>query len=277
MTGNEDNEFEGLEHFKDEILSRIGVYGEEERMAAETAILRIKENWAKRQKGLRKQKDAHYYGYGMRDSIIYDERGIPVTPAGGKPVYLVSASSPLTYFSKAIMAYTDSDYYHVSVALNENLSNLYSFSPIMGQGGPGNRQGGFCSDSIWRYKKEGIRIRVSCVFLPGKDYRAVLEELSEMEKQKERTQYNYQGLLHYVLGRKEETDPMRMFCSQFAMYLLQKAGFKPLGKELCFTAPEDIASLGTESGVYRLFDGESGLYQKGKVRETVNLLMLKNP
>ncbi len=57
------------------------------------------------------------------------------------PVYLVSASSPRTNFARAIMAYTDSDYYHVSVALNENLCNLYSFAPLMQEEGFGNRQG----------------------------------------------------------------------------------------------------------------------------------------
>lgn len=98
-----------------------------------------------------------------------------------------------------------------------------------------------------------------------------------MEKQNKRTQYNYQGLLQYVLDRKEETDPMCMFCSQFVIYLLQRAGFNPLGKELCFVSPEDIASLDAESGVYRLYDGKSELYQKGEVREAVKLLMLKNP
>ncbi len=98
-----------------------------------------------------------------------------------------------------------------------------------------------------------------------------------MEKQKEKTQYNYRGLLSYALGKKEETDPMRMFCSQFVMYLLQKTCPGLPGKEPCFTSPEDIASLGAESGVYRLYDGKSGLYQKEKIRETINMLMLKNP
>lgn len=269
MIGKRNNAIEGLDHFKDEMLCRIRICGEEERLAAETAIRLVKKNWVKRQKELQKQKDAHYYGYGVRDGIVYNERGIPITPTEGRPVYLVFASSPRIYFSKVIMAYTDSDYYHVSVALNENLSNLYSFSPIMGEEGSGNLQGGFCSDSLWRYKKEGIRIRVSCVFLSWQNYQTVLGELSEMEKRKKRTQYNYQGLLYYVLGREEETDPVCMFCSQFVMYLLQRAGFNPLGKELCFVSPEDIASLNAESGVYRLYDGKSELYQKEKVREAV--------
>ncbi len=51
MNGKGNNEFEGLERFKDDLLSRMGIYGGEERRAAEAAILLIKENWIKRKEG----------------------------------------------------------------------------------------------------------------------------------------------------------------------------------------------------------------------------------
>lgn len=188
-------------------------------------------------------------------------------------MYLVALSSPRTEFAKAIMAYTDSAYYHVSVSLQAGLGNLYSFMSPAAAGGTWEPGGGFCSDSIKRYRAEGCSILVSCVFLSEKDYRVLLDTLSELMEHQEETQYDYQGLVRYIIGKREEDKPFCMFCSQFVASLLVKTGIGGIGKEPCFTSPQDIAALGAESGVYRLYEGEARLYSGERIRRTVRELM----
>lgn len=92
-------------------------------------------------------------------------------------------------------------------------------------------------------------------------------------KHQKGTEYNYQGLVRYVLGKRGEDNPLCMFCSQFVAGLLVKAGIGDIGKEPCFTSPKDIAVLGVESGIYRLYEEEARLYSGERIRKTVKEFM----
>lgn len=270
------DEFRKLESFGTSLLSQIGMVGLEERKAIQAAVLKIQKNWKDYKEQLPKQEVAHFYRYSVRESgVLYGEDGIRIKQnlTGKKPMYLVSLSSPRTAFAKAIMAYTDSDYYHVSVSLQAGLGNLYSFMSPAAAGGAWEPGGGFCSDSIKRYRAEGCSILVSCVFLSEKDYRVLLDTLSELMEHQEETRYDYQGLVRYVMGKRGADNPFCMFCSQFVASLLVKTGIGGIGKEPCFTSPQDIAALGAESGVYRLYEGEARLYSGERIRRTVRELM----
>lgn len=108
----------------------MGIGVTEEKKALQVAILKIQENWKKQEKKLPEQKGAHFYRYSIRESgVLYGEDDIRIKQnlTGKKPLYLVSLSSSRTELAKAIMAYTDSDYYHISVSLQTGLGNLYSF------------------------------------------------------------------------------------------------------------------------------------------------------
>ena len=270
------DEFEKLESFGTSLLSQMGIAGTEGQKALRATVLKIQKNWKEQEKKLPEQKGEHFYRYSIRESgVLYGEDGIRIKQnlTGKKPMYLVSLSSPRTEFAKAIMAYTDSAYYHVSVSLQAGLGNLYSFMSPAAAGGTWEPGGGFCSDSIKRYRAEGCSILVSCVFLPEKDYRVLLDTLSELMEHQEETQYDYQGLVRYIIGKREEDNPFCMFCSQFVASLLVKTGIGGIGKEPCFTSPQDIAALGAESGVYRLYEGEARLYSGERIRRTVRELM----
>lgn len=199
------DEFGKLESFGMNLLSQMGIAGLEEQKALQAAVLKIQKNWKEQEKKLPEQKGEHFYRYSTRESgVLYGEDGIRIKQnlTGKKPMYLVSLSSPRTEFSKAIMAYTDSAYYHVSVSLQAGLGNLYSFMSPVAAGGTWEPGGGFCSDSIKRYRAEGCSILVSCVFLSDKDYRVLLDTLSELMEHQEETQYDYQGLVRYIIGKR---------------------------------------------------------------------------
>ena len=153
------DEFGKLESFGMNLLSQMGIAGLEEQKTLQAAVLKIQKNWKEQEKKLPEQKGAHFYRYSTRESgVLYGEDGIRIKQnlTGKKPMYLVSLSSPRTEFAKAIMAYTDSAYYHVSVSLQAGLGNLYSFMSPAAAGGTWEPGGGFCSDSIKRYRAEGF-------------------------------------------------------------------------------------------------------------------------
>lgn len=227
------DEFRKLESFGTSLLSQIGMVGLEERKAIQAAVLKIQKNRKNYKEQLPKQEAAHFYRYSIRESgVPYGEDGIRIKQnlTGKKPMYLVSLSSPRTEFAKANMAYTDSDYYHVSVSLQTGLGNLYSFMSPAAAGGAWEPGRGFHSDSIKRYRAEGCSILVSCVFLSEKDYRVLLDTLSELMEHREETRYDYQGLVRYVMGKRGADNPFCMFRAQFVASLLVKTGIGGIGK-----------------------------------------------
>ncbi len=265
-----------MESFGTTLLAQMGIAGTEERKAIQAAVLKIQKNRTELDRKRSGQEAVHFYKYSIRESgMLYGEDGIRIKQnlTGRKPMYLVSLSSPRTAFAKAIMAYTDSVYYHVSVSLQAGLGNLYSFMSPAAAGGAWEPGGGFRSDSIKRYRAEGCSILVSCVFLSEKDCRVLLDTLSELMEHREETRYDYQGLVRYVMGKRGADNPFCMFCSQFVASLLVKTGIGGIGKEPCFTSPQDIAALGAESGVYRLYEGEARLYSGERIRRTIRELM----
>lgn len=252
-------EFEELELFKTEILSQMGICeGEEERIIDES-IRFIRKNWKKRERYIRRHKDAYYY---IQENEVIGRECLKENLRSKKLIYLVSVSEGKTDLSKAIMSYTDSDYFHVAIALDKSLTNLYSFSPHIEQG---ELLGGFACENIHTYKKMHYYIRVSSMLLDVDKFERLLYEISIMMKRQKKTEYNYFGLVNYILKREEETDGYRMFCSQFIVYLFQRIGIDLIEKQPCFVTPEDIAALEIENGIYRLYDGNAEFYCKEKI------------
>lgn len=262
----EDSEylFKDLELLKEKILQMIRIDEAKERIIIEEIFSSIKADWKNREKELQKRKECCYYENALKGNGLCQNENLRKLIAESKKIYFVFASSAYTDFARAIMTYTNSDYYHVAISLNEGLTNLYSFSPQIGQD---QLSGGFTCENIHTYKKNDYDIHVSCMLVTSERYKQLLQEISAMMKHQRQTEYNYAGLINYVLGKREETNGYRMFCSQFIVYLFRKLGIDAINKEPCFTSPEDIAGLGEESGMYHLYDGKAAFYDKEKVRK----------
>lgn len=265
--------FADLEAFKKEILQMMGIHGGEEQVIIETAIQSIRKNWRKRERKLRRRKDCYFYESIVKEKFLHYFKSQQEDLTERKRIYLVFLSAFQSDLAKAIMTYTDSDYYHVAIALDEGLTNLYSFSPQIIEG---KLSGGFTCENIQTYRKNHYSIHVSCMFITPEKYEQLLYEISAMMKRQKQTEYNYFGLVNYVLGRREETNGCRMFCSQFIMYLFRKLDINVIKKEPCFTSPEDIAALGKEAGIYHLYDGKAEFYSKERIRELYEFIVTCN-
>lgn len=254
-------DFKELEYFKDWAIHEMKISDREEREVLEKSIFQIRERWEEHKAEFMKMSPPNYYDYDQKEKHIQTLKGIPI--------FLVFTSSFQTDIAKGIMAYTESKYCHVSLALNANLMNLYSFSIQNIGNETGEINGGFSSQGIYVYRRQQENIRVICIFLSAEKYQMILKLISEMIKHQKKTSYNYRGLINYVLGKWDKTEPNNMFCSEFIMYLFGELGISVIEKAPCFTSPKDIADLNEQTGVYRLYDGSVKYYNKGKILEII--------
>lgn len=161
--------------------------------------------------------------------------------------FLLSHSGSM--FSKAIRMGTREPYTHVSIALDRNLSELYSFGRIK----PYNPViGGFVQEDIsgGTYKRfPKTRCALYSLKITKKQYKQLKKELNKFKKESDKYGYNLIGVVsaafNYPIHRE-----YRYFCSQFVSELLLKSGIKLIYKNPSLTAPMDLIESGELECIY---------------------------
>lgn len=152
-------------------------------------------------------------------------------------------------FSKAINIYTREPYTHVSIALDKNLHELYSFGRIR----PYNPVlGGFVQEDIsgGTYKRfPKTRCALYSLKITNKQFKHLKRELNRFKKESDKYGYNLLGVVtaafNYPIHREN-----RYFCSQFVSELLLKSGIKLIDKNPSLTAPMDFIGSGELECIY---------------------------
>lgn len=158
-----------------------------------------------------------------------------------KPVYLLLSRSG-TLLSRCIHAATRDGYTHVSIALDRNLAQLYSFArkysymPL---------PAGLVHENVHAgvFGRNGdapcalYRLMVS-----DHAHAAIAREIDEMLHASRSYRYSILGLILCKLGIAH-TRPRRLFCSQFVASLLQAHASFPLPKPASVMRPMDFAGL----------------------------------
>lgn len=153
-------------------------------------------------------------------------------------IYILLSHSG-SMFSKAINICTREPYTHVSIALDRDLHELYSFGRIR----PYNPiLGGFVKEDIsgGTYKRfPNTRCALYSLKITDRQYRKLKRELNKFKKERDKYGYNLIGVVsaafNYPIHRQ-----YRYFCSQFVSELLLKSGIKIIDKNPSLTAPMDF-------------------------------------
>ena len=153
-------------------------------------------------------------------------------------IYILLSHSG-SMFSKAINICTREPYTHVSIALDRNLHELYSFGRIR----PYNPViGGFVQEDIGggTYKRfPKTRCALYSLKITNGQYRQLKKELNKFKRESDKYGYNLIGVVtaafNYPIHRE-----YRYFCSQFVSELLQKSGINLIDKNPSLTAPMDF-------------------------------------
>lgn len=148
-------------------------------------------------------------------------------------------SQTRTYAARLIRFYTGEPYAHASIALDENLDNMYSFARL-------KTNNPFITGFVEEHIDGGVfgkYTETACsvyqLKVTKEQYINVKHEIEDFKRNKDRYSYNYLGIVgvmvNYPITRKN-----KYFCSQFVAYLLEKSGINIFNKESALVRPFDI-------------------------------------
>ena len=123
--------------------------------------------------------------YFKREPCI-DERDMDDERVEKRAIYLVFSFAPASSMARAIIAYTEGSFSHVAIALDESLTNMYSFTITRGNRFS-NIEGGFTYENIRDYRLQKTLIQVNRVWVNDIQYDRIRQQISVMAKIKNRT------------------------------------------------------------------------------------------
>ena len=144
-----------------------------------------------------------------------------------------------TVLSSLIKKFTGVPYAHVSLALDENLDEIYSFgrkytsNPIIA---------GFIreyiDDGLYR-KMENTICRIYSIEVSEEQYNQVMESLNKFILNKSKYKYDSLALIR-LLRNNPKANENKYVCSQFVAYILEEAKIKLFNKDSMFVTPMDF-------------------------------------
>ncbi len=144
-----------------------------------------------------------------------------------------------TVLSRLIKLITKEPYSHVSVSLDEDLEELYSF----GRKRPSNPLfAGFVKEDVVngtyaRFPK--TKCALYSIEISEGNYKKILKQLKKFKKEKNKYKYNLMGLINFFIKIPIENE-YSYFCSEFVSEILNNSGIKLIDKAPNLTAPGDF-------------------------------------
>lgn len=179
-----------------------------------------------------------------------------------KNVYIVLTSTG-TALSQIIKSYTKGKYNHVSISLNEELTEMYSF----GRKNPINPlDGGFVKEDVevgtysWFPQTE---CKILLLQVSDKEYEKITRYIDTFKKKQNKYTYNFIGLFGVVLNTPLEIEGA-YFCSQFVVEILRRSGIELFEKPSSLVQPADFLELDIFDTLY-----EGKLYEYGPVKARI--------
>jgi hypothetical protein len=163
----------------------------------------------------------------------------------GKKVYILLTNTG-SFLTKLIKLYTKKPYNHASIALDCQLTEVYSFgrktvrNPFIG---------GFVREDV----KGGLFKQADCVIYSLSVTEVQIQKLNhllkEFEAQKKDYRYNFLGFIGVMFNipikRKNA-----FFCSQFVAFLLKESNIIDFDKPLSLITPHDLQSASKCQSIY---------------------------
>ena len=177
-----------------------------------------------------------------------------------KKIYLVLSYTG-TVLSNIIKLYTKNEFSHVSIALDEELEELYSFGRLK----PYNPfKGGFVHEGInigtfKRFPK--ARAAVYSLTVSDMEYQEIEKNIKEFKEKKDLYTFNTVGLFLVAINKKIIRENS-FYCAEFVRYILETSGVKLELPQII--QPEDFKKVENLKLVYK------GYLRKYKYRDTWN-------
>lgn len=154
-----------------------------------------------------------------------------------------------TRIADLIGAFTGDRYTHVSIALDRELEDMYSFA-----------RRGIHNPLYSGFEKENIHKGIFALFGDGRcrlyrlavtddTYRYIEDTLHAMYEDKHRYRYNFIGLVSCAFGIPANMQH-HYTCSQFVSWMLESSGAAEIPKNMGLMKPEDLTVLKSAELIY---------------------------
>jgi hypothetical protein len=154
---------------------------------------------------------------------------------GKRKVYIILSDTG-TWFTRLIRLYTKAPYNHVSISLDEDFTEVYSF----GRKQPENPFiGGFVQEDFnGDLFKEATCAVYSCV-VTDQQYRQIRSIVDKFKRNSDEYRYNLLGVIGIMLKLNIKREKA-FFCSQFVASIFEQSGARIVHKSAALTTPADI-------------------------------------
>ena len=181
-----------------------------------------------------------------------------------KKIYIVLTHTG-TALSRVIKTYTKDEFSHVSIALDEELNQMYSFGRLH----PYNP---FWAGFVHEYIDQGTfkrfyktKAKVYSLDVTDEQYEKVKYYIHKIEKDKEEYTFNIIGLFAVGFHRRVEKEHS-FYCAEFVKYVIENAGIEVSLPEI--VRPENFKEIHYLKETY---DGLLRKYQKKESNVMENL------
>ncbi|MDO5556203.1 MAG: hypothetical protein Q4G09_06255 [Clostridia bacterium] len=167
-----------------------------------------------------------------------------------------------TVLSGIIKYYTKEKYSHVSIGLDSDLKELYSFGRL----NPYNPyKGGFVHEELNKGTYKRFKNTIGAVYslsITEEEYNNVVNMIKQIKQNKEKYKFNVLGLFFVALHKKYKRENA-FYCAEFVKYILETSLNKKLLPEII--KPTDFLELENIELVYE------GLLKKYTYKQNNNL------
>ena len=163
-----------------------------------------------------------------------------------KRIYIILTYTG-TILSRIVRVYTKKEYSHVSISLDQDLTQMYSFgrlnpyNPFIG----GFVQEGIDKGTFKRFKK--TKTKIYSLEISEEKYDQLETIIEDIQKQKKAYKFNFIGLLGVVLNVKIKREKC-FYCAEFVKYVLEKSKVLELPDPV---KPEDFEKIEHSNEIYK--------------------------
>lgn len=188
-----------------------------------------------------------------------------------KKIYIILTHTG-TVLSNIIKSYTKDEFSHISISLDADLTQMYSFGRL----NPYNPfWGGFVHEELnkgtyKRFKK--TRANVYSLFVSDEQYEKLKQRINYFNDNKEKYRFNIKGLF-FVSIKKQIRRKNSFYCAEFVRHVLRFSGV-PTNHLPAIIRPENFKDL---EGLHLEYQGLFRKYKKKKYLRLEDISTLLQP
>ena len=188
-----------------------------------------------------------------------------------KKIYIILTHTG-TVLSNIIKSYTKDEFSHISIALDADLTQMYSFGRL----NPYNPfWGGFVHEELNKgtYKRfKRTRANVYSLFVSDEQYEKLKQRINYFNDNKEKYRFNIKGLF-FVSIKKQIRRKNSFYCAEFVRHVLRFSGV-PTNHLPAIIRPENFKDL---EGLHLEYQGLFRKYKKKKYLRLEDISTLLQP